>query len=54
MHPGHLKKEFILKPRDDLLKQLVLFMVPKEKNEANDQIRINGLIATAALMYLFI
>jgi len=54
MHPNHLKKEFIFKQRDDLLKLILNFIVPKEKTEvpANDAVRIAGLSAVTTLINL--
>lgn len=55
MHPSHLKKEFIFKQRDELLKILLNFMISgKEKSEiVTDSIRISGLSACAVLVYPF-
>ena len=33
MHPSHLKKEYILKQRDELLKQLITYMTPTTKEK---------------------
>ncbi len=53
MHPDHLqKKDFILKQRDDLIKVILAYMIPKEKAEANDNLKILGLNACTTLMYL--
>ena len=52
MHPSHLKKEFIFKPKEDLIKILLAYLIPKEKNEINDNIRLLGLNAIATLLNL--
>lgn len=52
MHPSHLKKEYIFKQRDDLVKQLIIYMTPnpKDKIEVTDNIRALALDAAATLM----
>jgi hypothetical protein len=53
MHPAHLKKEFIFKFRDELLKQIIVYLTPtnKDKLDVPDQIRINGIAACTTLVY---
>ena len=52
MHPSHLKREYNLKQRDELLRQVTAYMTvnPKEKSEITDQVRLLGLGTCATLM----
>lgn len=49
MHSSHLKKEYIFKQRDDLLRQLLVYMT-QTGSDITNQIRILGLNACATLM----
>lgn len=55
MHPSHLKREYVLKQRDELITQLIQYMgpqSPKEKADISDKIRIMGLNACTTLINL--
>lgn len=51
MHSSHLKKEYVFKQRDDLLKQLLIYMT-QTGSDITNQIRILGLNACATLINL--
>lgn len=53
MHPSHLKKEYILKQRDDLIKQLILYISPAKdaKQEITDQIKAKVISTMSTLLY---
>eukprot|EP01117_Protostelium_nocturnum_P011732 TRINITY_DN4276_c0_g1_i1.p1 TRINITY_DN4276_c0_g1~~TRINITY_DN4276_c0_g1_i1.p1 ORF type:complete len:1650 (+),score=410.28 TRINITY_DN4276_c0_g1_i1:183-5132(+) len=59
MHPSHLKREYVLKQRDELLKQILTYISPasqkgaeKTTSEVTDQILLNGLVALSTLINL--
>ena len=51
-HPSHLKKEHIFKARDDLLKVVINYISPKEKNETTIKMKIMGLETINSLILL--